>query len=50
VRVARRTAASVENRVTLKISRLKRGRHRVRISVSSNAGAGTRVSTSFRVR
>ena len=50
VRVARRTVATLENRATGKVSRLKRGRHRVRISVSSNAGAGTRVSTNFRVR
>jgi subtilisin family serine protease len=50
VRVARRTEASRANRVTLKVSRLKRGKHRVRISISSSAGNGTSVSKTFRVR
>jgi subtilisin family serine protease len=50
VRVARRTRAAVGNRATLKLSRLKRGTHRVRISISSSAGNGTSVSKSFRVR
>jgi thermitase len=50
VRVARKTAATVGNRASLKVSRLKRGTHRVRISISSSAGNGTSVSKTFRVR
>ena len=38
------------NRATLKLSRLKRGTHRVRVSISSSAGTGTSVSKTFRVR
>jgi subtilisin family serine protease len=47
-RVARRTV--VGTATTLRLSRLKRGAHRVRVSISSNAGAGTSRSKSFRVR
>jgi subtilisin family serine protease len=50
VRVARRTLASFGNRATFKVSRLKRGRHRVRVSISNGAGRGTSVSKTFRVR
>jgi hypothetical protein len=50
VRVALRTKASFRNRATLKVSRLARGRHRVRVSISSSAGNGTSVSKTFRVR
>jgi subtilisin family serine protease len=48
VRVARRTVGG--SRATLKLSRLKRGTHRVRISISSSAGRGSSVSKTFRVR
>jgi thermitase len=50
VRVARRRIDSSGNRATYKVSRLKRGTHRVRVSISSSAGRGTSVSTTFRVR
>ena len=50
MRVARKTLATSENRATLKVSRLKRGTHRVRISITSSAGNGTSVSKTFRVR
>ena len=50
VRVTRRTEAARGNRATLKLSRLKRGTHRVRVSISSSAGNGTSVSKTFRVR
>ena len=50
VRVARRTLASFGNRATYRVSRLKRGTHRVRVSISSGAGSGTSVSKTFRVR
>jgi len=48
VRVARRTVSGTGT--TLRLSRLKRGSHRVRVSISSGAGAGTPVSKRFRVR
>jgi subtilisin family serine protease len=48
VRVARKTVGG--SRATLKLSRLKRGKHRVRISISSSAGRGNSVSKTFRVR
>ena len=48
VRVTRRTVSGTGS--TLRVSRLKRGSHRVRVSISSGAGAGTPVSKSFRVR
>jgi thermitase len=48
VRVARRTVGG--SRATMKLSRLKRGTHRVRISMSSSAGRGDSVSKTFRVR
>jgi Subtilase family/Thrombospondin type 3 repeat len=50
VRVARRTAASFGNHASMTVKRLKRGKHRVRVSISSGAGAGRSVSKSFRVR
>jgi hypothetical protein len=49
VRVARRTVNGTTG-TTLRASRLKRGPHRVRVSISSGAGAGKSVSKSFRVR
>ncbi len=42
VRVARKTVAGTSG--SLKVSRLKRGLHRVRVSISSSAGAGTPVT------
>jgi subtilisin family serine protease len=48
VRVVRRTVSGT--RGTLKVSRLKRGKHRVRVSISSSAGRGNSVSKTFRVR
>ena len=48
VRVARRTVAGT--RATVRLSRLERGTHRVRIAISSSAGNGTPVSKTFRVR
>ena len=48
VRVSRRTISGTSGTITL--SRLKRGSHRVRVSISSSAGAGTSVSKTFRVR
>jgi subtilisin family serine protease len=48
VRVTRRTVSGTGS--TLRVSRLRRGSHRVRVSISSGAGAGTPVSKSFRVR
>jgi len=50
VRVARATRGTVANRVTVTATRLKRGRHRVRVSVYNGAGTGTPVTTGFRVR
>jgi hypothetical protein len=34
----------------VKLSRLKRGTHRVRISITSGAGKGSSVTKTFRVR
>ena len=50
VRVTRKTIVSVGNAARLTVKRLKVGRHRVRISISSSAGRGTPVTKSFRVR
>jgi subtilisin family serine protease len=50
VRVTRKTRAIAGSRTVLKVSRLKRGKHRVRISISSSGGRGSSVSKSFRVR
>ena len=48
VRVTRKTVSGTGK--TLRLKGLKRGSHRVRVSISSGAGAGTSVSKSFRVR
>ena len=48
VRVARKTVGG--SRATLKLSRLKRGTHRVSVSISNSAGNGSSVSKTFRVR
>jgi subtilisin family serine protease len=48
VRVTRRTVTGTGT--TLRVSRLKRGSHRVRVSISSGAGAGSSRSKGFRVR
>ena len=48
VRVTRRTVSG--SGASVKLSGLKRGTHRVRISISSSAGTGTSVSKTFRVR
>jgi len=50
VRVARATRGTVANRVTVKATGLKRGRHRVRVSISNGAGSGTPVTKGFRIR
>jgi subtilisin family serine protease len=50
VRVTRRTLVTSRDLATLTVSRLKRGSHRVRISISNSAGSGTAVTKSFRVR
>jgi len=50
VRVTRRTRTTSSDRVALTVKRLKRGRHRVRISISSAAGRGSSVTKGFRVR
>jgi thermitase len=50
VRVARKTITTSRNRASLKLQRLKRGTHRVRISITSSAGKGSSVSKTFRVR
>ena len=49
-RVTRRTIVTSRNLASLRLSRLKRGTHRVRISISNSAGSGTSVSKTFRVR
>jgi hypothetical protein len=49
VRVTRKTVGA-SNTATVRASRLKRGRYRVRISISSTAGRGTPATKSFRVR
>jgi subtilisin family serine protease len=43
-------ATSASNRVTFKTKRLKRGRYRVRVVVSSAAGSAATVTKAFRVR
>ena len=48
VRVTRKTISGTSG--ALKVSRLKRGPHRVRVSISSSAGGGTPVTKTFRVR
>jgi Subtilase family/Thrombospondin type 3 repeat len=48
VRVARKTVAGT--RGTVRLRRLKRGTHRVRISISSEAGRGSSETKTFRVR
>ena len=48
VRVARRTVAGT--RATVRLSHLRRGTHRVRISISSSAGNGNSKTKIFRVR
>jgi Thrombospondin type 3 repeat len=50
VRVSRKTLVTSGNRARVKVSRLKRGAHRVRVSVSSSSGSGTPVTKGFRVR
>jgi hypothetical protein len=50
VRVTSRTLVTSSNRVVLKKSRLKRGLHRAKVSISSSGGAGTPRTKSFRVR
>ena len=50
VRVTRRTKPPAATARRVKLSRLKRGTHRVRVSISSSAGNGTSVSKTFRVR
>ena len=50
VKVKRRTLATIGNRVTLKVSRLRRGRHRVVVAVYSSAGVGTPATRYFTVR
>jgi hypothetical protein len=50
VRVTRKTLATGGNRASLTVKRLKRGSHRVRISIASAAGRGTSVTKRFRVR
>ena len=49
-RVARKTVATSRNRASLKLSHLKRGTHRVRITISSSAGKGRSVTKTFKVR
>ena len=48
VRVSRKTVFG--NSATVKVKHLKRGTHRVRISIANGAGSGTSVSKTFRVR
>jgi subtilisin family serine protease len=50
VRVARKTLVTSGNRARVRVTGLKRGSHRVRISVSSSSGTGTPVTKAFRVR
>ena len=50
VRVTRKTARQLRQPRDAAAARLKRGKHRVRVSISSGAGNGTSVSKSFRVR
>ena len=48
VRVTRKTVAGTS--ATLRLRHLRRGPHRVRVSISSSGGRGSTVSKSFRVR
>ena len=48
VRVSRKTVFG--SHATVRVKRLKRGTHRVRISISNGAGSGSSVSKTFRVR
>ena len=50
VRVTSKSLATVGNRATLTVKRLKPGVHRVKVSISSSGGAGTARTKSFRVR
>jgi hypothetical protein len=50
VRVTRRTLATSGNRASVKVPRLKRGTHRVRIAITSGAGKGRSVTKTFKVR
>ena len=50
VRVTRKTIVTAGNRARLKVSGLRRGAHRARVSISSSGGAGTPRTKSFRVR
>jgi hypothetical protein len=50
VKVKKRTLGTRGNRVTLTVSWLKRGRHRVIVAVSSSAGNGTSATRYFTVR
>jgi hypothetical protein len=50
VRLTRKTVATSGNKASVKLSRLKRGTHRVRISITSGAGKGSSVTKTFRVR
>ena len=50
VRVKRRRAATVANRVSVAARRVRPGRYRVRVSIANGAGRGTPVSKRFRVR
>ena len=50
VRVTTKSLATVGNKATLTVKRLKPGVHRVKVSISSSGGAGTARTKSFRVR
>ena len=50
VRVKRSTEMTSRNRATVRVSRLKRGRYRVRVSITSSSGRGKSVTKCFRVR
>jgi subtilisin family serine protease len=50
VRVSRTTLVTSGNRARVTVRRLRRGAHRVRISVSTSSGSGTPVTKGFRVR
>jgi hypothetical protein len=48
--VKRTTLVVSGERATLSLRSLKRGSHRIRISISSSSGRGTPVTKAFRVR
>ena len=50
VRVTRKARWTVSNRVALTVKGLKRGRHRVKVSINSANGRGTPAVKGFRVR